>query len=232
MRASALRRWIGRDLRILRVSSGQTQRAIGIRTGVSQAYESEIERGVGNASLETLATVAEAAGGRLVVRVIPGNGVSLRDSGQLAIVQSIIAECHPRWKHTIEMPIGTPPDLRAADLVSQVPEEVDMIEVERGWIDHQSQYRPLQLKRLALAERLGRPVNLIIALVDTAGTRRALGGLDLILEQTLPVSSRRIWASLRSGTPIGGDGILWVRPGELQVKQREARQPGPRQLTV
>lgn len=223
-RASDLRRWIGRDLKILRVSSGQTQRATGSRCGVSQAYESEIERGTGKASLETLATIAEAVGGRLVVRVIPGDGVSLRDSGQLEIVQSIIAECHPRWDHTIEVPIGTPPDLRAADLVSQLAEEVDMIEVERAWFDHQGQYRPLQLKREALAERLGRPVNLIIALVDTERTRRALSGLDHILDQTLPVPSRRIWASLRSGTPIGGDGILWVRPGDLHRK-RQAFQP-------
>jgi hypothetical protein len=156
--------------------------------------------------------------------VIPGDGVSLRDSGQLEIVQSIIAECHPRWDHTIEVPIGTPPDLRAADLVSQLAEEVDMIEVERAWFDHQGQYRPLQLKREALAERLGRPVNLIIALVDTERTRRALSGLDHILDQTLPVPSRRIWASLRSGTPIGGDGILWVRPGDLHRK-RQAFQP-------
>lgn len=225
-RASDLRRWIGRDLKILRVSSGQTQRAIGTRSGVSQAYESEIERGTGKASLETLATIAEAVGGRLVVRVIPGDGVSLRDSGQLAIVQSIIAECHPRWEHTIEMPIGSPPDLRAADLVSQLPEEVDMIEVERGWFDHQGQYRPLQLKREAIAERLGRPVNLIIAMVDSDRTRRTLGGMDHILDQTLPVPSRRIWASLRSGTPIGGDGILWIRPGELQLRQQKAAQPG------
>jgi transcriptional regulator with XRE-family HTH domain len=228
-RASDLRRWIGRDLKILRVASGQTQRAIGTRSGVSQAYASEIERGTGKASLETLATVAEAVGGRLVLRVIPGDGVSLRDSGQLAIVQAIIAECHPRWAHTIEMPIGTPPDLRAADLVSRLPEEVDMIEVERAWIDHQAQYRPLQLKREALAERLGRPVNLIVALVDSERTRRALSGLDHILDQTLPVPSRRIWASLRSGTLIGGDGILWIRPAELQLKRRKAAQPRPAQ---
>lgn len=208
------------------MSSGQTQRAIGSRSGVSQAFESEIERGTGKASLETLATIAEAVGGRLVVRVIPGNGVSLRDSGQISIVQAIMAECHRRWEHTIEMPIGTPPDLRAADLVSQTPEEVDMIEVERGWFDHQAQYRPLQLKREALAERLGRPVNLIIALVDSERTRRALSGMNRILDETLPVPSRRIWASLRSGTPIGGDGILWIRPGELQLRQQKAGQPG------
>lgn len=225
-RASDLRRWVGRDLKILRVSSGQTQRAIAFRSGVSQAFQSEIERGTGNASLEMLATIAEAAGGRLVMRVVPGDGVPLRDSGQLTIVQSIIAECHPRWEHTIEMPIGSPPDLRAADLVCQTPEEVDMIEVERGWFDHQGQYRPLQLKRDALAERIGRPVNLIIALVDSERTRRALSGLDHILTHTLPVPSRRIWASLRSGTPIGGDGILWVRPGELQLRQRQVAQLG------
>lgn len=227
-RASDLRRWIGRDLRILRVSAGQTQRGIGSRSGVSQAYESEIERGVAKASLETLATMAEAVGGRLVVRVVPGDGVSLRDSGQLRIVQSIMAECHPRWEHTVEMPIGSPPDLRAADLVSRTSDEVNMIEVERGWIDHQAQYRSLQLKREALAERLGRPVNLIIALVDSERTRRALGGLDHIIAETLPIPSRRVWASLRSGTAIGGDGILWIRLGNLRDARADERSKAPR----
>ena len=219
-RAADLRRWIGRDLRILRVSSGQSQRILAARSGISQTFESDIERGAARASIETLASLAEASGGRLVVRVVPGNGVSLRDSGQLEIVRLIIGECHRRWKHTIEAPIGSPPDLRAADLLSELPEEVDMIEVERGWIDHQAQYRELQLKRTALSERIGRTVNLVICLVDTERSRRAMAGLDHIVRETLPVPSRRIWSSLRTGTPIGGDGILWIRPPELRARGR------------
>jgi len=97
-----------------------------------------------------------------------------------------------------------------------------MIEVERSWIDHQGQYRSLQLKRTALAERLGRAVNLIICLVDTEQSRRTMAGFDHVVRETLPVPSRRIWSCLRTGTPIGGDGILWIRPGELRGRDRPA----------
>lgn len=232
LRAADIRRWVGRDLRILRVTTAQSQRRMASRCGISQSFESQVERGIGNASLEVLAALAEAGGGKLVVRIVPGDGVSLRDSGQLEIVQLISTECHDRWRRIVEMPVGEASDRRAADLVVQLPEEVNLVEVERAWVDHQAQYRNLQLKRTALSQQLGRPVNLIIALVDTERTRRALTGFEAIIRETLPVPSRRIWACLRSGTPIGGDGILWVRPAHLRSRRlqhgaRGADAPAP-----
>lgn len=222
-RAADLRRWTGRDLQILRVASGQSQRRLAERCGISQTFASEIERGIAKASLETLAIFAEATGGRLMVRVAPGDGVPLRDSGQLEIVQLIMEECHRRFRCTSEVPVGNPPDRRAVDLVLELDGEVTMIEVERWWIDHQAQDRQLQLKRTALAERLGRKVNLVISLVDTERTRRAISGVQHLIQETHPVSSRRIWSSLRSGQPIEGDGILWIRPSELRARRRAAR---------
>ena len=217
-RAGDLRRWVGRDLKLLRVASAQTQRQMALRSGISQSFESEIERGTRAASVEVLSTLAEAGGGRLVMRIVTGDGVSLRDSGQLDVVQLIAAQCHPRWHKTIEMPIGLPPDRRAADLVVEIPAETNMLEVERAWVDHQGQLRPLQLKRAALSERLGRPVNLIIALLETERTRVALAGYEAIVRETAPMTSRHIWAALRSGEPVGGDGILWVRPSALRAR--------------
>lgn len=195
------------------------------RAGISQSFESAIERGVALPTLEVLSALAFAGGGRLVVRVAPGDGISLRDSGQLEIVQLIASECHPRWRRTIEMPIGIGPDRRAADLVIETHEEVVLIEVQRVWVDHQGQYRPLQLKRAALAERLGRPVSLVLALIDTERTRRTLVGHQSVLRETLPVSSRRIWAAIRSGERIGGDGILWIRPSALRARGSAADRP-------
>jgi hypothetical protein len=32
-----------------------------------------------------------------------------------------------------------------------------------------------------------------------------------MIATALPLSSRQIWAAIRSGEPIGGDGLLWVR---------------------
>ena len=223
-RASDLRRWVGRDLKLLRISTAQTQRQMAHRSGISQSFESEIERGTCAASVEVLSTLAQAGGGRLVMRIVPGDGVSLRDSGQMDAAQLISTQCHARWHKTLEMPIGLPPDRRAADLVIEIPEETNMIEVERAWIDHQGQYRPLQLKRAALSERLGRSINLIIALLDTERSRQALAGYEQILRETAPMASRHIWAALRSGEPIGGDGILWVRPSALRARRPAAKQ--------
>ncbi|HJP70736.1 MAG TPA: helix-turn-helix transcriptional regulator [Candidatus Limnocylindria bacterium] len=220
--AANLRRWVGNDIKLLRLSSGQTQRQISARAGIAQSFESAIERGIQPASMEVLASLAAAGGGRLVVRVSPGDGISLRDSGQLEVVQLIAGECHRRWRKTVERAVGRPPDRRAADLVVEIAEEVDMIEVERAWVDHQAQYRPLQLKRQALAEELGRRVNLIIGLLDTDRSRSAMAGYEAVIRDTLPVSSRRIWSSLRSGEPIGGDGILWIRPS--LIRSRRERQ--------
>ena len=61
LRAADIRRWVGRDLRILRVTTAQSQRRMASRCGISQSFESQVERGTGNASLEVLAALAEEA---------------------------------------------------------------------------------------------------------------------------------------------------------------------------
>jgi transcriptional regulator with XRE-family HTH domain len=216
LRARELRRWVGRDLRIMRVTGGSPQRRVAMRSGISQPFLSLVERGGGGASVEVLSVLAEAVGGRLSMKIVPGDGVSLRDSGQLEIVQLIAGLCHPRWQHSIERPVGEPPDRRAADLVLELPEEVDMVEVERWWVDSQAQLRGLELKRSALSERLGRRVNLVVCVLDTRRNRTALHGFERMVEQSFPVRARTVWSALQAGTPIGGDSFVWIRPHALR----------------
>lgn len=216
LRARELRRWVGRDLRIMRVTGGSPQRRVAARSGISQPFLSVVERGGGGASLEVLSTLAEAVGGRLSIRVIPGDGVSLRDSGQLHIVQLIARQCHPRWRHEIERPVADPPDRRAADLVLELAEEVNVVEVERWWVDHQAQLRALQLKRDALSHRMGRRVNLVVCVLDTRRNRASLNAFEASVQQSFPVRARAVWHALQSGVPIGGDAFVWIRPHALR----------------
>ena len=91
------------------------------------------------------------------------------------------------------------------------PSAAAAIEIERWLRDIQAKLRAAQLKREALAEHLERRVDLIVAAPDTRAARLALAPHASLIRAALPVTSRRAWAAIRSGEPIGGDALLWVR---------------------
>jgi hypothetical protein len=141
----------------------------------------------------------------------PADGIRLRDSGQLGLAELIRAAAHPIWHVSLELPVAPAPDRRAADMVLDSPVEVVVIEIERGLRDLQAQLRAAQLKRVALSERLGRPVRLVLALPDTAAAREAVAPHAAIIKSAMQITSRAAWAAIRSGTSVGGDALLWVR---------------------
>lgn len=101
-------------------------------------------------------------------------------------------------------------------MVLETPAEVVDVEIETTLADFQAQLRAGQLKRAALAEQMGRQLRLVIALPDSRRNRAVVADHRLVVQAALPTSSRRIWSALRSGSEIGGDGLLWVgrRDGE------------------
>ncbi|MEX1072884.1 MAG: hypothetical protein WED86_04220 [Chloroflexota bacterium] len=145
------------------------------------------------------------------MRLYPADGIRLRDSGQLGVAELIRAAAHRSWQVRLEVPVAPPPDRRAADMVLGGVGELILVEIERGLRDFQAQFRAAQLKRVALAERFGRQVRLVIAVPDTAAARRALAPHAEIVGSGLPVTSRAAWAAVRSGGPLAGDALLWVR---------------------
>lgn len=155
--------------------------------------------------------IARACGHRLLVRVVPGDGVSLRDGGQLSMARVIEREAHSSWQMRLEVPVGAAPDRRAIDLVLTGATEVMAIEIERGLRDLQAQLRAAQLKRVALAQRINAKVRLVLAVPDTTAARSRLQPFGDLLGRELPVTSRVAWARIRSGEPLGGDALLWVR---------------------
>jgi transcriptional regulator with XRE-family HTH domain len=224
-RARELRRRYGAELRVARTSAGIPQRELARLADVSPSEVGQVERAEIEPSLDVMARLAAAAGGELVVRIYPGDGIRLRDSGQLAVAELIGTQAHHRWRRRYEVPVARPPDRRAGDMLLEQPIEVVLLEIETALADFQAQHRSAQLKRASLADLAGRPVRLVIALLDTDRNRAAVHAHADLIREALPVSSRQVWQAIRSGEPIAGDGLLWVRPRFLRGSREQHRWP-------
>jgi transcriptional regulator with XRE-family HTH domain len=210
-RARELRHRVGREVRTARLAAGLTQRQVGALAQIRQEYVSAIERAVRSPSLDVTCRLAAALGHELGVRFHPAQGVPLRDSGQLRLVEAIVAVTDPgTWRVRLEVPVSTA-DRRAADLVLESAIEVAHIEVERLITDLQAQVRAAGLKRDVLANRYDRPVRLILALPDVRSMRQLIREHAGFIRRTCPVPPGAIWRSIRNGEPIGGDGLLFIR---------------------
>ena len=133
------------------------------------------------------------------------------------MAEIVRAAADPALRFRFEVPVGRSNDLRAADVVIEQDAEINLMEIERGLFDFQAQLRAAQLKRGSLAEMIGRSVNLIIAVPDTLRSRTVLAPHAAVIASALPIPSRRIWAALRGGQRIKGDGLLWVRIRRAQL---------------
>jgi transcriptional regulator with XRE-family HTH domain len=211
-RARFLKQRFGEELRVARVSAGLSQSQLARRAGVSQPLVSAVERGVRGPSIEVASRLASASGCELGLRVFPADGVGLRDSGQLAMAEAIVAAASPLWHARLEVPVSSS-DRRAADLVFEGPREVLLVEIERRLVDLQVQLCSATLKRDALAARYDLPVRLILSLPDRKSSRTVVQQMGVILTRALPAGSARIRRTLITGEPLGADGILfWPMP--------------------
>jgi transcriptional regulator with XRE-family HTH domain len=206
-RSELLRRRLGTELRTARIAGGMTQRRLAALAGVSQAFVSMVECGRRAAEWSTACALASAVGHDLSLKLFPSDGVRIRDSGHVGLVQGIVAQADRSWHPQIEVPVA-PGDRRAADLVLRGEREVLHIEVERFVVDFQAQLRAAQLKRAQLAGHLGRPVRLVMAVAGTRRNRTILRNLRTVLDAALPRTSVEVRRSILTGAPLGADGVL------------------------
>jgi transcriptional regulator with XRE-family HTH domain len=198
----------GREVMVARGAAGLTQDQLARRSGTSQPMISRVESG-SPINLRTMARIARGLGQNLSVRLFPADGIRLRDSGQLSVAELIRSAAHPSWQVSLEVPVASAPDRRAADMVLEGSGMAIQVEIERSLRDVQAQLRAAQLKRVALSERRGRQVRLVLAVPDTAATRAAIAPHAAIIHSGLPLTSRAAWAAIRSGEPLAGDALLW-----------------------
>lgn len=208
-RAQDQGRQLGREIRTARQATGLSTARASARAGVSRSTWERIEAGFPGVAVGTLCAVTDAVGLDLVVRAYPGSGLRLRDRGQLAIAQRLVALADSSWSAGLEVTAGD--HGQAIDLVFARGDEIVAVEIIRHLGDFQAQYRSASLKRDWLARHHQRPTRLVLAIEDLRANRAALAPIEALVGSALPAGSRRVLDALRTGTALSSDGMLWVR---------------------
>jgi hypothetical protein len=179
------------------------------RAGVARSTWDRIEGGDPAVTVAALVAVTDAVGLDLVLQIYPGRAPGLRDSGQLTLAQVIVGMASPSWRVTLEELAGA--HGRAVDVVLWGDEEIVAVEIERRLIDWQAQLRQWVIKRDWLAAHHSRPVRLVIVVADTHRNRVAVAPFGTVMRQSFPAGSRAVLDAVRTGSPLGTDGLCWMR---------------------
>jgi transcriptional regulator with XRE-family HTH domain len=207
--ARDLSQGIGHEVTLARTNLGLTMRAAARLANVGPNTQRRVEDGNPRVRLDTVCQVASAVGLKVWGKAFPSQRVSLRDTGQLKIAEYIRALAHGALRIALELGLGNG---RSIDMVVFGAAEIVAMEIERLLADFQAQYRAASTKRDELAEAHQRPVRLVLVVLDTRRNRDAIREHEALIRSSLPAGSREVLAALRTGKPLGRDGLLWVRP--------------------
>lgn len=199
---------LGREVLLARTNHGLTVRRAARLAGVAPRTQKRVEDGDPQVGMSTLCRVASAVGLKVWARAFPATQPTLRDTGQLWVAERLCLIAHASWKPMLELGLG---NLRSVDLALFGPTEILAIEIERVLADFQAQRRVWIDKRDTVAEAHQRPVRLVIAVDDTQRNRAAVRPHADLLRATFPAGSREVLTSIRTGRPLGTDGIVWIR---------------------
>jgi transcriptional regulator with XRE-family HTH domain len=119
---------VGQAIRRARQAAGLSMVELAARTGVSQPFLSQVERGVHSPSLSTLYRLAEGLGTIPGAFLVPGSGDGLltHSAGQRIPVTETD---HPQMAHVL-IPGGR------SDLLEAYEHELDPHSDDEGWFEH------------------------------------------------------------------------------------------------
>ena len=197
------------EVRAARAEHALTLEQVGRRASVSPDTVRRVEAGEPGVRIDTLCAVGTAVRLDVVVRAYRSQPPSLRDSGQLEIAEMVCSVAHPAWDRVLELRAGDRGE--AVDIGFFGAREVIDAEIDRLILDLQDQYRRNALKRDHLAARHQRPVRLVMVIEDTTRNRSAVAPHLAFISSVLPAGSRDVLRALRTGEPLGRDGLLWIR---------------------
>jgi transcriptional regulator with XRE-family HTH domain len=203
-------RKVGESVQLRRAAAGLTRTQAAARAGIARSTFERIEAGEPGVALDTLVAACDPVGLDLVCQTYPGRSLSLRDKGQMGVAQLLADMASSRWRVTLEEPSGDHGE--ATDMVFWGPDEIVAVEIERLVVSYESQRRRASVKRDWLAARHHRPVRLVMVIEDTARNRAAMSPWERVLTSTMPLGSRAVFSSIRTGAPLGNDGLCWIRP--------------------
>ena len=201
----AVRLWssVATELRDARLASGLSQSDVARAAGLNQARVSRTERIDRNPPrLDELARHAAVLGLRLSIKAYP-EGVAVRDSAQLSLMQRFRVRLHAVWIWQSEVPVAGFGDLRAWDAVLRHGHSV-AIDAETRLHDVQALQRRCETKL-----RDGHVDRLILLVADTRHNRAVLREHRAALASTFPLDSAAVMHALvRSEVPAANEIVM------------------------
>ena len=195
---------LGEELLRARVDRGLSQASVAAAAGVSRSQVSRIERGeVLGISVLVLSRLLAVVGLELSARAYP-TGSPIRDQAQLALLARFRAVVGPSVAVRTEVPLPTPGDLRAWDLVLVIGSGRIAVEAETRPRDMQALQRRLAAKRRDDQEIAA----VVLLLAATRHNRSFIKEFGPALRADLPLDGKSVLAALREGRSPGGSGIV------------------------
>jgi len=174
--------------------------------GWSQSDVSRFERlrRIQGITFDDVATAAAVLGRELGANLYPA-GEPIRDKGHQALIGRFRAVLNSAWRVAAEVPLPTPGDRRAWDLLLRIPGQIVGVECETRLRDIQAFVRRIRERELD-----GGADAIVIVLAESAHNRRLLAGLLEALGPRYSSSPRRTFRPLREGKPLAGSGVVLI----------------------
>jgi transcriptional regulator with XRE-family HTH domain len=201
-RSMALLRRVGEELRVARMASGLSTRAVARLTRVSHTQVIRIERGLApHVDIGVLARMAAVVGCELSMGIHPV-GTPVQDTAHLALLGRFAARLHPSIDWRTEVPIPIAGDRRSGDGRAATKDFAAIVEAETRLDDVQAVVRRLRSKQRDLGV-----ARAILLVADTRHNRQVIDEVP-DLRREFPIDTRRCLAALSRGDDPGGDCLV------------------------
>lgn len=221
-----------------RRDAGMSLRQLSTACGVSQPHLSQILAGDREPSISVLTAIATALGGDVSIRFYPTTGPVIHDRAQARIVEELLHIASPEWDASVEVAVQRPArgfidvvfDSRplATIVATEVESRIDRLEQSLRW----AQDKASSLLSADLWTYLdgNRAISRILVLRSTAANRALARRFETTLRAAYPARTADVYASLTTGSPWPGPGILWadVRGDAVRILRRPPRGVTPR----
>jgi hypothetical protein len=202
---------VGADIETSRAALAASIADVALRAGVAPSTVNRVLIGDAGVHLDTICAVGAAVGLRISVKTYPAEQPSLRDSGQLRVAEYLIGQAHPSLTPALEPPSVMHSGVRLISS-SSARRKSSTTKLSVGCLTSSPRTGAANLKRESLQAQHSRPVRLVLAIEDTQRNRALVAPHQQTIQTALPATSSEILRALRTGIPLGRDGLLWVRP--------------------
>ncbi len=185
---------------------------------MSQPHLSQIFAGNREPSISVLTAIATALGGDVSIRFYPTTGPVIHDRVQARIVEELLRIAAPEWDATVEVAVQRPArgfidvvfdsQSLATVVATEVESRIDRLEQHLRW----AQDKAASLPSAAMWPYLvgDRTTSRLLVLRSTAANRALARRFEATLRAAYPARAAEVFASLTTGSPWPGAGILWA----------------------